>query len=592
MKEKYAFVTAVLLLGYSLYGVPLLIASGTGLQAASSGPTIDVLSPGDTQATTENSSSDVPFRFRPVSAETGYNYTYRRSFSSNLQTISNAGVFAADYDGDGWTDVLAIGGERPVLFENRGGEFHRTDVLPEVERTVRSALFFDYDMDSSLELLLLANDRPPLLLNWNGDSYTPVDAGFERPLAEPIGATTADYNSDGCPDLFVVQYGNWSENLPTGNTNYSAPFNRDNGAPDRIYYGNCSSFDSAADVGVRGTRWSLATSSADFDNDGDIDIHVANDFNYDVVYWNRGDGTFEQVRLSERTNRNGMSSEVGDTNGDGRLDVFVTNIYYPDFIAARTSDVLKTKANGNNLLVNRGDRQFDEVANRRGVYKGGWGWAAVLTDFDNDGDEDLFHTTRRMNWTERERQFPDDAEQYLAVADRLPYYSWPVVWQNDGRGFRSVSSSEVGFETANGRGVARLDYNRDGAIDLVVATTDGYRLYENTGADGRALQVHVRDENGTRAIGARVYLLHNGTATQWRSVRAFTDFLSQDAGVVHFGTGDAETVSLRVEWLDGPTRYFTDVRTDRRLVVRPSGIVGGTPLAPRNATGTGPQPDM
>jgi len=579
MRREAVVVVAVLAVGYSMYGA-LLVA----------GVAVDDQPPVGDRA--EGRSADLqssarpedgpPFRFREVSAATGFEYDYRSTFRANQAMISNAGVFAADYDGDGWTDVLAVGGEQPVLFENRGGEFRRSGALPAVDGTVRSALFFDADGSGDPELLLLVNDHPPVLLDLRGDRYVRVNAGFERPLAEPIGAAPGDFDGDGCLDLFVIQYGNWSAEYPAGSDDYRAPFDGDTGNPNGLYFGNCSTFTPATESGISGTRWSLATSAVDFDDDGDVDIHVANDFNYDVLYRNRGDGTFEQVRLGERTNRNGMSSEVADVNGDGRLDVFVTNIYYPDYVARELNQVLPVKAEGNNLLVNERNGTFTERADELGVYVGGWGWAAVLTDFDNDGDEDLFHATRDIDWDTRSR-LPGDVRAY---ASELPYYSRPVAWEHENDNFTRVTSSAAGFEAANGRGVARLDFDRDGSMDILVATTDSYLLYENAGSTGSAIQVRVRDASGGRAVGARVYLRADGTAPQWRSVRGFTDFLSQDAGVVHFGTGDAERVTLRVVWPDGTERFFTGVQADQRVTVRPSGVVDRTALG-ANATGGG-----
>jgi hypothetical protein len=577
MRRELAVVVLVLAVGYSMYGALLAAGVAVGDQSPGGDRTDGRSSDGDTAV---SSGEEPPFRFREVSTAAGFEYAYRSTFRANQAMISNAGVFAADYDGDGWTDVLAIGGDRPVLFENQAGEFRRSGALPDVDGTVRSGLFFDADGDGDPELLLLVNDRPPVLLDWRDGRYVVVDAGFEHSLAEPVGATTADFDGDGCLDLFVVQYGNWSAEYPAGSDDYEAPFDDDTGNPNQLYDGNCSTFTRSTDAGTRGARWSLATSAADIDNDGDMDIHVANDFNYDVVYRNRGDGTFERVRLGERTNRNGMSSELADVNGDGRLDFFVTNIYYPDYVATELNDVLTVKAEGNNLLVNRGNATFDERADELGVYVGGWGWAAALTDFDNDGDQDLFHATRELDWDSRSR-LPRDVRAY---ASDLAYYSRPVVWAYHDGNFTSVSGSAAGFEAANGRGVARLDYDRDGSMDLLVATTDSYRLYRNVGSTGNALQVRVRDDSGGRAVGARVYLRTGGAATQWRSVRGFTDFLSRDSGIVHFGTRDIDTVALRVVWPDGTERFLEGVGTGQRITVRPSGIVTRRALA-ANATG-------
>jgi len=585
-------IVAVLVLGYALYG-GMAVVGGTLHDRLSAEDSPDAapasgIADANASSTSSAAGSGPPFVFDRVGEERGLEYQYNSTYGGNHRLVTNAGVYVADYDRDGWDDVLAVGGDRPVLYTNRGGRFVASGALDGIDRSVRTALFVDYDADGWRDLLLLSIGRSPLLLENDNGTFSRRDAGFRTPLRNPVGATTGDYDADGCPDLYVIQYGNWSTRLPTGYENYSATAGGDNGSPNRLYDGHCGSFDRVEGAPTGATRWSLATSTADLDGDDRPDIHVANDFNHDVVYLNRGNGSFREVVLGERTNRNGMSSELGDVNGDRRLDVFVTNIYYPDWAAARINAVLRIKASGNNLLVNRANGTFLERSGDYGVRRGGWGWAAVMADLDNDGDEDLFHTTRTMSFRLR------DAEFSAAEIDRLerkPMYNRPVAWERRDGQFDSVDAERAGFVTANGRGAAALDFDRDGALDLLVAAPgdQGYVLYENANASGRrALQVRVGD-NGTLATGADVVVRTDGE-TQWRQVRPGTDFLSQDPGYLHVGVGRATAVDVRVTWPDGTERLFRDVRTDRRIVISRAGVERARPLGPdraqnRSATG-------
>jgi len=319
------------------------------------------------------------------------------------------GVYVGDYDSDGWPDVLAVGGTpeaggegRPALYENTGGAFERSGALPDgLGRQTVAALFFDYDDDGREDLLLLRLRAEPLLLENEGGSFVRREGAFDAALTEPTGAAAADYDGDGCLDVFVVQNGDWTERTPVAHSDPGRDVTDDNGEPNYLFRGSCGEgFERVTDTGIEGTRWSLATSFVDLTGDGRPDVHVANDYNNDYVYVNEGDGTFAAVALGARTNRNGMSSEVLDVNGDGRLDLFVTNIYVD--VANVSSGPIrnylryrlgKRADGGNNLLVNRGNGTFVDRAAAYGVRKGGWGWAAVATDFDNDGDQDLFHTT-------------------------------------------------------------------------------------------------------------------------------------------------------------------------------------------------------
>lgn len=572
--NRTSVVVAVLVAGYSLYG-GLAVAGVAVHDSLAVGSTVPAGSDAPDRAASGSDGATNSGTLAFESVEVGLNYSHVSETRGHMEMVSSAGVYVGDYDGDGWPDVLAVGGERPVLFENRNGTFEQSGALPEVDQDVRSAAFADYNLDGRPDIILLAEDSPPLLLENVGGGFERRESVFERSLDVPFGGTVADFDRDGCPDLFVYEYGDWLEEFPVGQVNYSAPLNGDNGNPDHLYWGNCSGFRHAENAGIEGDRWTLVASAVDLDGDGYPDIHAANDFNHDVVYANRGNGTFEQVVLPERTNRNGMSSEVADVTGNGNPNVFVTNIYYPDWAAERINAETKLKARGNNLVGNLGDHAYVNRGEQYGVTKGGFGWAATIADFDNDGDEDLFHTTRQMTFERRDVLFSDEELEELRGHS---YYSYPAVWERaDANAFSRVDPEDAGFEGHDGRGVARLDYDRDGDLDLVVATTGEFRVYENA-ADGRnAVQVRVLDENGsqTGAYGATVFV---DAGDQQRRVHARSDFLSQESRLVHVGVGDAETVDVRVVWADGTERVFEDVPAARRLVVTPGGVREETAL--------------
>lgn len=511
--------------------------------------------------------------FEEVAAESGFTYEAATGGKGAAAMISDVGVYAADVNRDGWTDLLVTGGERPVLFENTGGKFKRAGALPRLNRSVRSALFVDYDADGWEDLLLLSDGRRPLLLANDDGSFERATAGFERSLSVPVGATTADYNHDGCPDVYVIQNGQWSRRAPMGMVNESVPLDADNGRPNVLYAGTCSGFQRANASGIRGTRWSLATSFVDLTGDGWPDIHVANDFNRDILYVNQRDGTFDRVVLPARTDRNGMSSEVADVTGDGRLDVFTGNIYYPQMIKDIAPEGQAVRADGNTLLVNRGNGTFVDRAEGLGVRRGGWAWAAVLADFDNDMDQDLFHTTKRMRFRERLPLIPLSEGEVDRLLTEYPAYQYPLVRERTDEGYVVRRADDAGFEITDGRGVARLDFDRDGDIDLAVANAEGtFKLYRNEGQTGSSLQVVLRGSNQTLPLGATVTVTA-GTETQVRRYHASTDFLSQDSRVLHFGTGTHEAVDVTVEWPDGTTDTLRGVRTGQFLVLTPEGRV-------------------
>jgi hypothetical protein len=507
--------------------------------------------------------------FREVSDERGLNYT------AVAAGIENGGVFVADYDNDGWTDVLAVGGAEPALFRNVDGTFQRTGALPDLEGAFKTALWVDYDDDGWEDLLLLREYGTPVFLENRAGEFQRRQVGFETGMDVPKSASTADYNGDGCPDLFIAQNADWDNTTPTAGQPASMETmingTEDNGNPNYLYRGTCEGFERVDDAGISGEYWSLATSFADLTGDGRPDIYVANDFNNDTLYANQGDGTFEKRVLPGYTDRNAMASEIADFNRDGHPDMFVTNIFMPSEFRVNLIPVTG-RMDGNNLLLNRENGSFRDVAPEWGVAKGGWGWAATAVDLDNDGDRDLFHTTsiHRMPPGARSDKLED-------MSNRPTYLDYPVLFARTApQNFTSVNTTRLGFEQSSGRGLANLDFDRDGDQDLLIAVVQGeFKLYENT-LDGRSLQVDVESGHGDGPLelGARLYVTVDG-ATRVYYNNAKADFLAQDTRVHHVGLGGGEVQKIRVVWPDGTERVWANVSANRRITVYPNGTKTG-----------------
>lgn len=548
-------------------------AAFPGMEKSTSGSTPTGLRNGATPATEADSTLSVSAGFREVSAARGFNYTS----TTQTSNIVNGGVYVIDYNSDKWPDLLVVGGAGPVLFENTAGEFQRAGLLPPINATIEGAHVFDYDNDGWEDLLLLAQDHTPILLENEGGELVRRRGAFPVNLTYPIGATSADYNGDGCLDVFVTQYADWAEKQPVGVQDMSISGTEDNGNSNYLFRGNCSdSFVPANGTAISGAHWSLAASFVDFTGNGQPDIHVANDFNNDRFYINRGNGTFKRVTMGDQTNRNAMSSEVGDVNGDGRFDLFVTNIYLPELIKA-TAGPFAGRMHGNNLLLNRGNGTFDDVASEWNVKRGGWGWAAVLADFDNDGYQELFQTTKRMPITSTGQSQINkqglSVDEYLA---RHPSIRYPRYYERSesGQTFFPSPAASSGFKVASGTGVARLDFDRDGNLDLAVAQVDGrFLLYENTLRTNHTnwLRIEVRGSEEIPATGSRVVVTTDGRV-QNRLVNSRTDYLSQDSRIVHVGIDDAKRVDrVRVVWPDGSEIILTDLAINQRIIVAPHG---------------------
>jgi hypothetical protein len=534
-------------------------------------------------ADSSTQAADGDFRFNETGTELGINYTA----APYKSPTGAAGVYVSDFDRNGLPDLLMLGGttrtseygahleSHPILYRNTGDGFEAAQLPYDTldKYTIVGAAFLDYDNDNWEDLLLLPrNDEPVFLENQNG-SFAVTDVGLDTTLSVPIGAATADYDGDGCLDLFVYQNGNWQENSPKGLTyalseghsGARAPED-DNGNANLLYRGTCSDFQRVNDSGLEGTHWSLGASFTDFTGDGLPDLHVTNDYNHDYLYVNDGNGPFEATRLGNATNRNGMSSEIADVNRDGTADIFVTNIYFDtsNLTTAQQNYIenrLGKRMQGNNLMINRGNGTFDDRASDYNVRKGGWGWAASIGDFDNDGDRDLFHGTEKL-------------KGFWENTTETTHAIYPVFRERTDEGFVKRDPRELGFESADARGVARLDYDRDGRLDLAIAmyANQQYPVYHNEGAGGNFFEARVLSRPSQTAIGSDVYLTVDNE-TYHRTYRAQTDFLSQESRVLHFGLGEADAVeSVRVVWPDGTETTVTDVDVNTRVTISPNDV--------------------
>lgn len=496
--------------------------------------------------------------FREVGEASGIDYETTDEASDMV-----GGAFVSDYDRDGDPDVLLTGGDAPALYHNDRGEFERVDALPAVDATVKSALWVDYDQDGWEDLLLVPRIGEPVVLANDRGSFRRVDVGLNVTLDVGVGATAADYDGDGCPDLFVYQAGDWRERVPArGTGNDVTAIGADNGEPNYLFRGDCSSFERVTDAGIEGARWSLAASFADLTGDGLPDVHVANDFNRDVVYRNLGNGSFERVELPD-SNRHGMGSAAADVAGDDALDVFVTNIEYADPETVRdVQGGLGVTNRGNNLFVH-GDGRFADRATSLGIRQGGWGWSGTFADLDGDGDRDLVHATK----------------DYLRRKDvgLTPVHTRPAFYERTDDGFVRRDAERLGFEPSSGRGLAVLDFDRDGDRDVLVADIDGrFKLYENTRGDGDSLLVDVEPGPTTTALGAVVHVTTTDGKTYDRTVTARSNFLSQNPRTVHVGLDGAGVKRVRVVWPDGTEVVLDGVDAGSRVEVAHDGGVEDT----------------
>lgn len=470
-----------------------------------------------------------------------------------------AGVAAGDYDKDGWIDLYLTRGSggANLLYRNRGdGRFEDTAVSAGVAISGEEnsgATFADYDGDGWLDLLVSGinlNEQPHLFRNQHNGTFSETTAQAGLPLvSQNMGSSFGDYDKDGDLDLWLTHW--------NADTQHSYLF-RNN----LVGTGSSSFSDISTAAGIADDVMNDYTANfADIDNDSWPDILVAADFGTSQIFTNQQNGTLKRTRPAVLSDENGMGAAVGDYDNDGDLDWFVSSIYDDRPASLNLSKELlgiTWGLTGNRFYRNRGDGSFEDVTTATDTRNGGWGWGACFADFDNDGWLDLFH----VNGYDSSVLAATTPFPFRTDASRL--------YINDQHGSFRERAVELGInDNAQGRGISCFDYDRDGDIDIFVANNaQAPLLYENRGLQRHWLEVRVGGEQlNSEAIGARVYLTAGGQ-TQMREISAGSNFMSQNPTLLHFGLGNATRIdSVHIVWPSGFTRTLTGVAADQLLEI-------------------------
>jgi len=555
-----------------------------------------------------------------------------------------AGITAADYDGDGLYDLLIPDGVDSRLYRNVGdAAAPRFEDVTEAAGLaglsgVSVALFADYDDDGDRDLFVSRTFEPNQLFENRGDGTfedVTADSGLGADCCTTV-ASWADYDLDGDLDLYVGRYLDPRRAIPP-------TFYARNGEPNRLYRndghrndgrsaaGRTRFTDVTDQAGVGETGLCLGSAFGDYDDDGDPDLYVANDFGRKTLYRNQGDGTFRDVTVETGTLAYGagMSSSFGDYDNDGRLDLYVAHIrsdhawfaeaptvwrymfnafrqgvgwrdlpLYFEIMRQSGSgfvDVFQQMASGNTLLRNRGDGTFEDVTEAASANPPGWFWGSGFYDLDNDGWQDLYSAN---GWVYDEPDTELELDFFASVVSEQRRYktgelfdpahfggrSWHG-WErnrhlrNRGDGtFEEIGHAAGSDLLRNSRGVAAADFWNRGVLDLAVAASTGRAALLRNELAGRHhfLAVELQgagralpDGTNRDAVGARVTLTAGGM-TQIREVTLGDGYGSQNALRLHFGLGEAARVDeLVVRWPRSRRQErFRNLAADRILRLR------------------------
>ena len=520
-----------------------------------------------------------PITFEDVTAEAGlagFVHDNGENGAKYYAEQMGSGGGWLDYDGDGWLDILLMGGGQwdrlprvgyraLSLYKNMGdGTFEdRTEEanLHEVSAFTIGMAAADYDNDGDQDFVLTNLEQNMLFRNDDG-RFTEVgmEAGLSEHSEWSSSALFFDANGDPWLDLYVGNYARWTPETdkwcPEGAEEklYCVPADYE-GMPSRMYLGSAEGVftDVTYEAGVYAPKGkALGIVEWDVDEDGWSDFLVANDGEGDQLYRNNGDGTFTErgvlsgIAFSEHGEaRAGMGIDMGVVDDTGEPSLFVGN-FSEEMIGVY-------RHLGNGLFT---DRAASSRVGQPSLNTLTFG--LFLFDVELDGDLDLFAANGHV--------YPDR----LVDQDKITYRQRSQLFENVGGGlFEEVPASTTPplEKLLVARGAAYADYDKDGDVDLLLTENHGpAHLWRNNTSGNNYLRVSVTGAARNRdGLGTRIRIATGGRR-QERRVRSGSSYLSQNEFAVTFGLGTATQVdTLWVTWPGGATEVLGPFDANQEL---------------------------
>ncbi len=522
-----------------------------------------------------------------IMASTGIHFDHLSSPEAKYIAESmSGGVALIDYDRDGYPDIYFTNAQSVAMAEHgvkaRSALFHNnhdgtfTDVTDKAgvgyPCWAMGAVVGDYNNDGWPDLLVTCINGVVLYRN-NGDgTFTDVTkaSGLGSDSGWATGAAFGDYDKDGWVDLFVSHYVDFHlSSLPAFGSSKSCKYlgldvqcgpRGLKGAPDNLYHnnGNGTFTDVSKKSGVDDPegRYGLTAVWSDFNNDGNLDLFVANDGEANYLYQGDGKGDFEDVALTSgvAANEDGveqanMGVALGDYTHTGRMSLLLSH-FDVEYAA---------------LYRNEGDMNFTDVSIASGIARGTQGfvgWGCAFVDFDNDGWQDFFLVNGHV--------YPQVDSLHIATRYLEPKFLF--LNQRDGT-FRNISR-QVGpaIQIAQvSRGVAVGDLFNDGKMEAVVENLVGNPmiLRPEGGPQNHWISFQLEGVTSNRmAFNARVRATA-GDLVQLGEVVSGGSYLSQNDTRIHFGLGaHAEADKVEIQWPDGKVETLVNLIADKFYSVR------------------------
>ncbi len=575
-----------------------------------------------------------PASFLECAAKVGLDFQMRflpneqgETFKINLYD-HGCGVAIGDFDGDDFDDIYFVNQlGKNALFRNRGdGTFEDVTTKAGVgvgDRICVAATWVDYDNDGLLDLFVTSTRGGNILFrNTGGGKFEDVTAraGLSH-VGHSQTALFFDYDNDGYLDLLVTNSAEWTTDT------YDKASHSFVGRGDltglvieskkekNVFYrnnGDGTFTDITAKVGLAGTGWAGDAIAFDYNGDGRPDVLITNMFGRSQLFRNNPDGTFTDVTLAVlgRTPWGGMGAKAFDFNNDGRLDLYIVDMHsdmwtgvdfahkslptarawekkkFPHMmgplaeedpkaieieqdLAKKVGFRLEDVVFGNVFYRSNQDGTYSEISEQAGL-ENFWPWGIATGDFDNDGWEDVF----------------------VPAGMGYPFYYWPnYLLMNDAKGAfvnRSVAAGieppARGFYLPNkiadrnaarsSRSAAVADFANDGRLSIVVNNfNDTPYFFKNQYPKKNYVAFRLRGTQSNRAALGAVVRVYQDDKILTRQVHGACGYLAQSSRTVHVGLGDQPKIDrVEITWPNGKVQRLDTVAANQRHDVVEPGV--------------------
>ena len=537
-------------------------------------------------------------------SERGLDAGFKHSFecftadSTNVRVLDrlcqpNTAVVVADINNDGLLDVFFNNMKEDqgnYLYLNLGaGKFKDISFESGLSKDINKifpstgALFFDYDNDGLEDLFIIRAGCHVLYKNLGNNKFKDVseETGISKVCSNAVSINAFDYDRDGFLDLYI---GNWWKGVGLKNLQESImPASNENSSMgvSGILLKNIDGKhfkDVTAEMGLVGKYHTWAIGISDFNHDSYPDLYLANDHGKSVLYLNENGKTFRNQTDQSGVNNFGrfaMNSDIADFNNNGNTGIFVTDVSFKG-----------VKTWGNLLWQNDGAANFKNIAPEMNINRCGWSWGAKFVDLNRDGWLDIFNTNgywsheskktfyyayitmaslpnflqANQNISPSTANFSNSAEHENCVYVRTPESS-----------FQDVSVDVGAAEAILGKGVATIDYDNDGAMDIIVSRSQNRPyLYKNTvlnAAHWIGFKL-IGTKSNRDAWGAKVKLA-TSTLTQTRELYPANGFKSQSDPRIYFGLANQTQIKeIEIIWPSGKKQILNKYKIDTYQTIR------------------------